>query len=201
MAPIEPLHKMALRKLLCSRLDSPPCAKSNIYHSSFQTQASFSTKDIVQRSTKQENLVIKRLRNARVDMCHCNAVLVYTHSTYAIIFQLSDHFFVFCSRLSVPSESKVHSTLSFFVSTEVKKKSQETKEWRVNLSKQKLNIYFYCLNLVNFRERQIDQTKPVNINQSAVALYCHAWIHDYFYIRAMCQVIKARGTFRCKRVA
>lgn len=71
---------------LCSRQDSPPCAKSNIYRSSFQTQVSFSTKDIVQRSTKQENLVTKRLCNARVYMCHCNAVLVYTHSTYAIIF-------------------------------------------------------------------------------------------------------------------
>lgn len=110
MAPIaiESLHKMALRKLLCSRLDSPPCAKSNIYHSSFQTQASFSTKDIVQRSTKQENLVIKRLRNARVDMCHCNAVLVYTHSTYAIIFQLSDHllcFFVVAYRSLVNPKS------------------------------------------------------------------------------------------------
>ena len=53
-------------------------------------------------------------------------------------------------------------------------KSKETKEWRVNLSKQKLDIYFYCPNLVNFRERQIDQTKPVNTNQSAVALYCSA---------------------------
>lgn len=60
---LEPLHKMALRKLLCSRLDSPTCAKSNIYHSSFQTQASFSTKDC---STKYNT---RKFSNKKTSQC------------------------------------------------------------------------------------------------------------------------------------
>ena len=125
MAPIEPLHKMALRKLLCSRLDSPPCAKSNIYHSSdlFKRERHSVQKTLfneVQNNKKIGNKKTSQCQSLYVSLQRCACIYTFQIHHNLLIKSSFALFFVVAYQSLVNPKSIPHFPFS----------SAQKKKWR-----------------------------------------------------------------------